>query len=583
MSSNLEDVVLLIRSSDQSIPKFGTGFAIYRDEHATYVVTSAHVIRDVGGVDKVTAGGSDAKVIAMGSQDGLEGIDLAILRVEGLPNIFPILSLSASAQKDKEVAIPGIQSILLQKQTRSLIEIRTLIGIVVSPIKVGLPEAKLTRAWDIKITSEFFLAPGYSGAPLIDEVNNVVIGIVTSMRDGGRKGTALPSEALKEIWPEEIPISLFTKGPHLLFVDGNLTLSASNLVSPLPAFNPQWLKELDVSGGAVPLDSQFYVERQEDSAAKEQVLRSGVTIRITGSRQVGKTSLLARLLQHADEHAYPYSYIDFQEMEEDHFSSLDTLLYYFAYRIGDEHHTNQNPDAYWQGQMKAVGPKDKITQFLRKEVLLREDRPFLLVLDEVDRLFQYKVFRDDFFGLIRSWHNKRAMPNFPEWKYLNIVLTYSTEVFLFITDLNQSPFNVGTLFNLRDFDRAQVELVNYKHGSPVKTAQEMDSLMILLHGHPFLVRKAWYTLAVHRLTVEDLLQRARNEDGPFGEHLQHYLLQLQKNKELASGMKLVIQSHTCATDLLFYQLRSMGLVTGSSRTNVQPRCGLYAQYFQEHL
>src|SRR5438067_2038811 len=155
MSSNLEDAVLLIRSSDQSIPKFGTGFAIYRDEHATYVVTSAHVIRDVGGADKVTAGGSEAKVIAMGSHDGLEGIDLAILRVEGLPDIFPILSLSASAQKDKEVAIPGIQSILLQKQTRSLIEIRTLFGTVVSPIKVGLPEAKLTRAWDIKITGEF--------------------------------------------------------------------------------------------------------------------------------------------------------------------------------------------------------------------------------------------------------------------------------------------------------------------------------------------------------------------------------------------------------------------------------------------
>ncbi|MBV9707806.1 MAG: toll/interleukin-1 receptor domain-containing protein, partial [Chloroflexi bacterium] len=39
------------------------------------------------------------------------------------------------------------------------------------------------------------------------------------------------------------------------------------LATPLPAFDAQWLNELDASGGAVQLESHFYVERQVDSQA----------------------------------------------------------------------------------------------------------------------------------------------------------------------------------------------------------------------------------------------------------------------------------------------------------------------------
>src|SRR5262249_4109046 len=154
---------------------------------------------------------------------------------------------------------------------------------------------------------------------------------------------------------------------------------------------------------------------------------------------------------------------------------------------------------------------------------------------------------NDFFSMIRSWHNKRAMPHLKAWKKLNIVLAYSTEASFFITDLNQSPFNVGMDFSLADFDRAQVEQLNYKHGSPVQTGQEMDSIMRLLQGHPFLVRKALYTLAVQQLTTEDLLKGACDENGPFSEHLRHYLLQLDRDPEQRMAMKSVILNNTCPT------------------------------------
>lgn len=375
----------------------------------------------------------------------------------------------------------------------------------------------------------------------------------------------------------------FKPEPMLRATDGNIVYTTPTLVSPLPTFDPQWLKELDASGGAVPLDSQFYVERQADAEAKEQLLRAGVTIRIKGSRQMGKTSLLARLLQHANEYNYPFIYIDFQELENHHLNSLDALLYYFAYRIAVEQQTNQSQDHYWQGPMKLIGSKEKLTSFLSKEVLEHLTHPFILFLDEVDHLFSCNNWHNDFFSLVRSWHNKRAMPHFQAWKKLNIVLTYSTEASFFITDLNQSPFNVGTHFSLADFDRTQVEQLNYKHGSPVKTAQEMDSIMRLLQGHPFLVRKALYALAVQELTIEELLKVACDDNGPFSEHLRLYLLQFDKNQQQRMAMKSVIQNQRCPNNHLFYQLRSSGLVIGPSYTNVQPRCELYRQYFQIHL
>lgn len=104
------------------------------------------------------------------------------------------------------------------------------------------------------------------------------------------------------------------------------------------------------------------------------------------------------------------------------------------------------------------------------------------------------------------------------WKKLNIVLTYSTEAFSFIADLNQSSFNVGIDFNLIDFNRTQVETLNWQHGSPIKTVQEMDVLMDLLRGHPYLVRKALYVLVMHKYTFNQVIQKAFDEDGPFSDH-----------------------------------------------------------------
>jgi hypothetical protein len=362
-----------------------------------------------------------------------------------------------------------------------------------------------------------------------------------------------------------------------LATDGNETKPDRKLISPLPAFDPRWLEKLDPPGGAVRLQSPFYVEREVDKLAKDLILKDGLTLRIKGGRQMGKSSILARLYQQARDNHRSVLYIDFQRLDDQHLQDIDIFLRYLADLIAYKLKTNRPPDHYWQ---TPLGSKDKLTEFLNNEVLEHADTAFVLFLDEVDRLFNFEDYRDDFFSLIRSWHNNRAFD--PVWDKLNLVLAYSSEAFMFISDLNQSPFNVGVAFDVVDFDRAEVEELNRRHGSPLKI-QELDEIMELLQGHPFLIRKALYELVVTKLPLAVLLSRATDDDGPFSDHLHHYLWQLDAQPALRSAMKAAIQSQPCPTDQLFYQLRSAGLVRGNNRNNVMPRCGLYARYFERHL
>lgn len=48
---------------------------------------------------------------------------------------------------------------------------------------------------------------------------------------------------------------------------------------------------------------------------------------------------------------------------------------------------------------------------------------------------------------------------------LVIALGYATEADLFVADVNQSPFNVGTPISLEDFDPEQVADLNRRYGS----------------------------------------------------------------------------------------------------------------------
>jgi AAA-like domain len=211
--------------------------------------------------------------------------------------------------------------------------------------------------------------------------------------------------------------------------------------------------------------------------------------------------------------------------------------------------------------------------------LLKElDSPLVLAMDEVESIFETE-FRSDFFGMLRSWHNSRATR--PVWKQLDLALVTSTEPYQLIENLNQSPFNVGQVIELMDFDAEQVADLNRRHRAPLDTDMERQ-LMALLDGHPYLVRRALYLIASERISVADLFAKATDDRGPFGDHLRYHLFRLHDKPDLIQGLLQVLRHGTCQDERIFFRLRGAGLVRREGRA-VLPRCRLYGDYFQEHL
>ena len=232
-------------------------------------------------------------------------------------------------------------------------------------------------------------------------------------------------------------------------------------------------------------------------------------------------------------------------------------------------------DKVWQEQ---IGPQDKLVKVMEDYVLPNSNRQVILAIDEADRLLNAS-YQNDFFALMRSWHNNRAMD--PEWNKLNLVMVIATEPYLLISNPNQSPFNVGVKINLEDFNRIQVRDLNHRHGEPIKE-KDQESFFELFSGHPYLTRKALYTLLSEHWTWEDLNKHAASDRGPFADHLRRQLWFIREDNTLQEALRQILRNHKYNEDKVIWRLLRAGLIKGLGDL-YYCRCGLYEKYFKERL
>ena len=345
---------------------------------------------------------------------------------------------------------------------------------------------------------------------------------------------------------------------------------ADEKAAPLPSMDPRLT-------GAVQPDSPFYIERAADAVVLNQVRGEGTTTIIKGARQMGKSSLLARANAAARAQQRQIFYLDFQLLDDAELESLKLLFQSLAYGIEKAFNTPVKARAFWDD---FLGVKQNLTNFIEHAVLSRADTPVVFLLDEVDRVFDHP-YRDDFFSTLRVWHNRRATQK--TWNNLNLVIAHSTDPNLWIQDMSQSPFNVGRRVELNDFDEAQVATLNERYRSPLQSDREIQALMDLTGGQPYLVQMALYTLAENNWSLQDLQAVASDERGPFIDHLRWYLWRLQRNEALRQSLKEILNQGACEDEVHFQRLRAGGLVKGTSHRAARIRCQLYADYLQGRL
>lgn len=337
--------------------------------------------------------------------------------------------------------------------------------------------------------------------------------------------------------------------------------------------------ELEPVGGAMALDSEYYIARPTDLEFHNAIARQDSIVLVKGPRQVGKTSLLARGLQKAREAGSQVVLCDFQNLASASLGSSEELFQTMADLIVDELDLDVIPADNWNPRLS---PGINFERFLRRQVFAKVSSPIVWGLDEVDWLFTTS-FSSEVFGLFRSWHNKRALDPSGSWQRLTLAIAYATEAHLFISDLNQSPFNVGTRLTLEDFTHEQVEELNRRYGSPLRNNAELARYYRLVGGNPYLVRCGLNEMVGHGLDLAGLESLAEQEEGPFGDHLRRLLVSLNQDDSLRDVVRGVLQGQPCSTTESFYRLRSAGVMAGESAMSVKPRCQLYARFLERHM
>ena len=338
-------------------------------------------------------------------------------------------------------------------------------------------------------------------------------------------------------------------------------------------------RKIEPPGGAVPLDSKFYLVRPTDALFLDALRRRDSIVLVKGARQMGKTSVLARGLQQARSAGARVVVTDFQKLNASDLESAEAFFVALGGLIADQLDLDVYPEDVWKERR---APSVNFERYVRREVLGKVEGSLVWGMDEVDRLFTCP-FGSEVFGLFRTWHNERAVDPEAPWSRLTLAIAYATEAHLFITDQNQSPFNVGTRLELKDFTREQVTEVNARHGSPMRDAAELDRFYDLLGGHPYLIRRALHEMVTSGISFDAFEASAGRDEGPFGDHLRRILVLLARDPVLADITRGVLSGHPCPTSEAFYRLRSAGVMAGDTQAELRPRCRLYADYLKRHL
>ncbi len=330
---------------------------------------------------------------------------------------------------------------------------------------------------------------------------------------------------------------------------------------------------LEIPGGTISLNSKFYVERENEKYFISKVKQEGALLKIKGPRQFGKTSLMARLIQYAKDNDHLVVPLSLQQFNAKNLQDLNKFLIqicaHASRKIGVKNQINQ----FWDDEYMDV--KMKCTTYFEEYLIPEAGKPILLAIDEADRIFEYKDVSSEFFGLLRFWHEEAKI--YELWKQMKIAISHSTEAYLAITNMNQSPFNVGLTNKLKEFTIEQVATLAEKHKLNFSDKQ-LRQLTGLVGGHPYLIRKALYEIASENYSFDDFMKNASNEDGPFSDHLKRHYFNLTQSSTCFNVMKEIVTKESASDTIITGKLRAAGLVKGAA-PSVKPSFKLYEDYF----
>ncbi|MBK1990530.1 AAA-like domain-containing protein [Sphaerospermopsis aphanizomenoides BCCUSP55] len=337
-------------------------------------------------------------------------------------------------------------------------------------------------------------------------------------------------------------------------------------------------EDIPLPGDPLPFNSRFYIERPPiENDAYTELSKPGGLLRIRASCNMGKSSLMLRLIHRAMNQGYLIVSIDFQQADSEIFASLNQFLRWFCINVARQLSVAPNLNDYWD---EDIGSKISASIYFEEYLLKQIQSPLVLVLNEVNYIFDHLQIAKDFLPLLRSWHEKAKQTKI--WQKLRMVVIHATEVYVPL-NVNQSPFNVGLCLKIPEFNAEQVTEFARRYEMNWFDSSAVKQLMDLVGGHPYLIHLSLYHLQQQRISFPELLATAISHNGIYSNHLRYLLTILQSNKELSEAFYQIInpqESNHISVNLI-YKLDSLGLIKKLGNDNFQPACEMYRLFFQK--
>ncbi len=334
---------------------------------------------------------------------------------------------------------------------------------------------------------------------------------------------------------------------------------------------------IEYPDGPVALNSSLYIPRPPlERQGCQEISQPGAVIRIRAPKKMGKSSLMLRIVNRAEKLGYHIAAIDFQQFDSSFLKNLDRFLRSFCLQVTKQLNLEPDLDEYWD---ENIGSKVSCSLYFRWHILEQLDRPLVLVLNEINQLFEHPELTEDFLPLLRSWYEEGKQID--TWQKLRLIIVYSTEVYVPLK-INQSPFNIGLPLTLPEFTVEQVEDLAKLHNLDWNRHQT-EALMAMVGGHPFLVRLAFYHLSVSEdETLENLLKFSTSDRGIYQEHLQRIWQTLEQDPELKNAFKEFLHNHKSLglQSISAYKLDSLGLLKINCK-QLPVSYELYRRYFSQ--